>query len=58
MNWENTNRKSQEELEEKLNRLLLEIADLQDRIWDSLEDLRVHDRLSPEAEEHICQVDV
>ena len=56
MNWENTNRKSQEELEEKLNRLLLEVADLQDRIWDSLEDLRVHGRLSPEAEEHIRQV--
>jgi hypothetical protein len=49
-------RKSQEELEERLNRLLLEVADLQDRIWDSLEALRAQGRLSLEAEEHVCQV--
>ncbi len=55
-NWENTNRKGQEELEEKLSRLLLEIADLQDRIWDSLEDIRAQGRLSLEAEEHIRRV--
>lgn len=53
---ENMTRKSQEELEEKLNRLLLEVDDLQDGIWDGLEALQRQGRLSPEAEEHVCQV--
>jgi hypothetical protein len=49
-------RKSQEELEEKLNRLLLDVAALQNGIWDGLEALQGQGRLSPEAEEHVCRV--
>jgi hypothetical protein len=49
-------RKSQEELEEKLNRLLLDVAALQDGIWEGLEALQRQGRLSSEAEEHICRV--
>jgi hypothetical protein len=49
-------RRVQEELEKRLNFLLLKIANHQDKIWDGLKALYEQERLSPEVEEHVRQV--
>ncbi len=42
--------------EDKLNVVLIQIAAIQDRIWDCLETLREKNRLSPEVEEFARKV--
>lgn len=42
-----------EEVERQLNLILLEIACLEERIWECMERLREKDRLSPQLEEYV-----
>ncbi|MDI9616657.1 MAG: hypothetical protein QFX31_04745 [Methanothrix sp.] len=42
-----------EDVERQLNLILLEIASLEDKIWESIERLREKDRLSPHLEEYV-----
>jgi hypothetical protein len=43
-------------IEDKLNVILIQIAAIQDRIWDCLEALRKDNRLSPELEDFARKV--
>ncbi|MDH7597732.1 MAG: hypothetical protein QHG98_08380 [Methanothrix sp.] len=45
-----------EEVEKQLNLILLEIASLEERIWDCIERLREKERLSPHLEEYVRSI--
>ncbi|HWQ19938.1 MAG TPA: hypothetical protein VN455_09195 [Methanotrichaceae archaeon] len=47
---------SHDEIEERLNKVLIEIAGLQDRIWDEMEEQSKQSRLTPELEEFARKV--
>lgn len=45
-----------DDIERQLNLILLEIASLEERIWDGIERLREKDRLSPQLEEYVRSI--
>ncbi|MCX8207179.1 MAG: hypothetical protein N3G75_05025 [Methanothrix sp.] len=45
-----------EDVERQLNLILLEIASLEERIWDCIERLREKDSLSPHLEEYVRRI--
>ncbi|HOK58530.1 MAG TPA: hypothetical protein PK659_05545 [Methanothrix sp.] len=45
-----------EEVERQLNLILLEIASLEERIWDCMERLREKELLSPHLEEYVRSI--
>jgi len=47
---------SHDEVEEGLNKVLIEMAALQDMIWDEMEEQSRQDRLTPEMEEFARKV--
>lgn len=42
-----------EEVERQLNLILIDIAELEEHVWDCLERLRENERLSPQLEDHV-----
>jgi hypothetical protein len=50
------NQTPHEEVEEKLNKVLIQMADLQDRIWDLTDELRSQGKLAMQTEDYSRKV--